>query len=92
MRLTHALLREVIIEELTKTDKEEIRRIASREAEKVNNKFKTELRSMVEEELEKLLKKTDTKDQLAEITKKILKKLYKDLAIQHPYIIDRIKL
>lgn len=41
MKLTQATLREIIIEELTKTDKEEIRRTASREAEKVNNKLRS---------------------------------------------------
>ena len=43
-------------------------------------------------ELEKLLKKKDTKDQVGEIVKKIMKKLYKDLSLEHPYIIDRIKI
>ena len=37
-------------------------------------------------------KKKNVKDDIAEITKKIMKKLYKDLSLQHPYIIDRIKL
>jgi hypothetical protein len=32
--------------------------------------------------------KTDVK----EIVKKIMKKLYKDLSLEHPYIIDRIKI
>ena len=32
-----------------------------------------------------------TKDEIAEITKKVMKKLYKDLSFHHPYIIDRIK-
>ena len=28
---------------------------------------------------------------IGDITKKVLKRLYKDLSLQHPYIIDRIK-
>jgi hypothetical protein len=28
---------------------------------------------------------------VADITKKVLKKLYRDMAIHHPYIIDRVK-
>ena len=46
----------------------------------------------VEDELEKLLKTSATKEEIAEITKKVLKKLYKDLALHHPYVIDRIKI
>jgi hypothetical protein len=46
---------------------------------------------MVEEELGKLLKKKDMKEQVGEVVKKIMKKLYKDLSLEHPYIIDRIK-
>ena len=47
---------------------------------------------MVKDELGKLLKKKDTKDQMGDMVKKILKKLYKDLSLEHPYIIDRIKI
>jgi hypothetical protein len=47
---------------------------------------------MVQDELDKLLKKKDAKDQVGEIVKKIMKKLYKDLSLEHPYIIDRIKI
>ena len=43
-------------------------------------------------ELKKLLKSRDVKADVADISKKILKKLYKDLSFHHPYIIDRIKL
>ena len=53
---------------------------------------KTDVKKMVQDELGKLLKKKDTKDQMGEIVKKIMKKLYKDLSLEHPYIIDRIKI
>jgi glutamyl-tRNA reductase len=92
MGLTSQRVREIIAEELSKADRDEIKRLASAEARKVNREFKKEVKDMVEEELERLLKKPATKDQLGEISKKILKKLYKDLSIQHPYIIDRIKI
>ena len=60
--------------------------------EELTKQDKTDVKKMVEKELEKLLKKKDTKDQVGEIVKKIMKKLYKDLSLEHPYIIDRIKI
>ena len=74
-------LKEIIVEELTKSDKDEIKRMISKE-----------LKSMVEDELEKVLKSKSIKDDIGDITKTVLKKLYKDLSIQHPYIIDRIRI
>ena len=59
--------------------------------EELTRQDKNDVKKMVEKELEKLLKKKDTKDQVGEIVKKIMKKLYKDLSLEHPYIIDRIK-
>ena len=49
------------------------------------------MKDMVEKEVSKALDSSASKDQIGDITKKVLKKLYKDLALQHPYIIDRIK-
>jgi hypothetical protein len=68
------------MEELTKTDKAEIKRMISKE-----------LKSMVEDEVAKALKSKDIKADIGDISKKILKKLYKDMSVHHPYIIDRIK-
>jgi len=59
--------------------------------EELTRQDKTDVKKMVKDELEKLLKKKEMKDQISELTKKILKKLYKDLSLEHPYIIDRIK-
>ena len=60
--------------------------------EELTRQDKTDVKKMVQDELGKLLKKKDTKDQMGEIVKKIMKKLYKDLSLEHPYIIDRIKI
>jgi predicted translin family RNA/ssDNA-binding protein len=43
---------------------------------------------LTEAQLKALIKEELTK---TEITKKVMKKLYKDLSFHHPYIIDRIK-
>jgi hypothetical protein len=81
MIITKDRLRDIILEELTKTDKNEVKRMISKE-----------LKSMVEDEVGKVLKSKSVKDDIGDITKSVLKKLYKDLSIQHPYIIDRIKI
>tara|TARA_R110002110_G_scaffold123519_1_gene300296 strand:+ start:218 stop:496 length:279 start_codon:yes stop_codon:yes gene_type:complete len=92
MKLSEAALREMVMEELSKADKKEIKKMISSELDSFEGKFKKSLRPIVEQELKKLLKTRDVKADVADISKKILKKLYKDLSFQHPYIIDRIKL
>ncbi len=80
MVITKKRLRQIILEELTRADKTEIK-----------NMITKELDSMVKKEVEKAIASKKIKDDIGDITKKVLKKLYKDLSIQHPYIIDRIK-
>jgi DNA-binding HxlR family transcriptional regulator len=80
MKITKSRLREIIVEELTRADKAAIKRMISKE-----------LKSMVEDEVAKALKSKDIKADIGDISKKILKKLYKDMSVHHPYIIDRIK-
>ena len=80
MKITKARLRTIIMEELTKADKADIKRMIAKE-----------LKTMVEDEVAKALKSKDIKDDIGDISKKILKKLYKDMSVHHPYIIDRIK-
>ena len=80
MQITESRLREIIMEELTKADKDAITRM-----------IKKELKAMVEDEVAKALKSKQIKDDIGDISKKILKKLYKDMSVHHPYIIDRIK-
>jgi len=69
-----------------------VRSVEEKLNEELTRQDKTDVKKMVKDELEKLLKKKDTKDQMGEIAKRILKKLYKDLSLEHPYIIDRIKI
>ena len=80
MKITKSRLQTLIKEDLTKTDKDDIKRMIS-----------SELKKMVEDEVGKAIGSKKIKDEIGDITKKVLKKLYKDLSIQHPYIIDRIK-
>ena len=80
MRISKSKLRALIVEELTKTDKDEIKRMISKE-----------LKAVVEDEIAKALKSKGIRDDIGDISKTILKRLYKDMSVQHPYIIDRIK-
>jgi hypothetical protein len=62
----------------------------------ISKEIQTTLKSrdtkdIIEKEIEKVIGNKATKDQMGDIAKKVLKKLYKDLSLQHPYIIDRIK-
>ena len=89
MKITKKKLRELIIEELTADDKAEVKKLAAKEAEKVIKN--RNIKDMIEKEVKKALESTATKEEMGEISKKVLKKLYKDLSLQHPYIIARIK-
>jgi len=60
--------------------------------EKLSKEDKSEIKKMIEKEVEKSLKKKETKEEVSKVVKKIMKKLYKDLSLEHPYIIDRIKI
>jgi uncharacterized protein (DUF885 family) len=79
---------QTLMEELTRTDKAEIKTLISKELDKT---LKKEVKKVLEDELPKALDSKATKEEIAEITKKVMKKLYKDLSYHHPYIIDRIK-
>ena len=80
MKITKSKLKKIIVEELTKADKGEIKKMISKE-----------LKKMVEDEVAKAIKSKGIKDDIGDISNKILKKLYKDMSVHHPYIIDRIK-
>ena len=89
MKITKKKLRELIIEELTAADKAEVKSLAAKEVKKAMKS--RDVKDMIEKEVKKSLESTATKEEIGDITKKVLKKLYKDLSLQHPYIIDRIK-
>jgi len=121
-RLLRKLVREsLILEELTKSDKKEIEKIARKQIAK-DMLAKKEIEKIAKKQVEDGIKKalgvsflgtkgdinkfvsdvtkdhadkwlTDksTKDEIADITKAVMKKLYKDLSFTYPNLIDRIK-
>tara|TARA_R110001599_G_scaffold349441_1_gene577811 strand:- start:613 stop:882 length:270 start_codon:yes stop_codon:yes gene_type:complete len=78
-------LKQLITEELSKSDKEDIEKMISKS-------IKSELKDILQDEIEKTLKTKDSKTEIGEIAKSVIKKLYKDLSYHHPYVIDRIKI
>jgi len=90
--LRRLIRRSLLSEELTKTDKKEIEKIARKQAKKeIDKVVGTSLEKTIQKEVEKTLKNKATKDELASITKAVMKKLYRDLSTSYPQVIDRIK-
>jgi hypothetical protein len=54
------------------------------------NITKDEIRKLVRDELEKLLRDKENKKEIADITKKMLKKLYRELSFNSTHIIDQL--
>jgi len=121
-----SLIREnLLLEELTKSDKKEIEKLARKQAMAIMDKEgwdKKEIEKLAKKQAddaikkalgvsflgrkgdinqfvsdvtqdtaEKWLKNKGTQQQVADITKRVVKRLYKDLAMSSPQIIDRIK-
>mgnify|MGYP003110260003 CR=1 FL=1 len=82
----------LLVEKFTKTDMKEIERISRKEAQKeITKVVGKDLQKTIKTEVEKILKNKATKEELANITKAVMKKLYKDIAVSYPQTIDRIK-
>jgi len=87
------LIRESLLtEELTKSDKKEIEKISRKQAQKeITKVVGKDLDKTIKKAVEKVMKDKATKEEMAKISKAVLKKLYRDLAISYPQVIDRIK-
>lgn len=88
MHVSKSTIVHVINEKLNAEDKSDIKKMIGTELDK---RIKRDLKKILEDELSKALKSRDIKEDIGEIAKKVIKKLYKDLSFHHPYIIDRIK-
>ena len=76
---------------LVSTDESDIKKMIANELESAQSSISKNVKKIVEEELGKMIQSKDIKDDITDITKKVMKRLYKDLSYHHPYIIDRIK-
>jgi len=84
-------IKNLLKEELNSSDKVEIKDIFEKEL----NKFikSKELKKLIEDEIQDAVgKDKKTREEIADIYKKITKELYKDLAINNAYMIDRLKI
>jgi uncharacterized membrane protein YheB (UPF0754 family) len=54
------------------------------------NLTKEEIRKLVRDELEKMLKDKEIKKDIAKITKEFVKKFYRELSMNSTYVVDRI--
>jgi len=88
MQVSKQYIVATINEALSSDDKSDIKKLIGTELDK---RVKRELKKLLADELATALKSKDTKADIGEIAKKVIKKLYKDLSFHHPYIIDRIK-
>ena len=90
MKVNKKALKQIILEELTKAD---VKKIAKEESEKAAKKaLKDFLKDDLEKEIQKTLKGKATKNEIADISKKVIKKLYKVLSFNYPFIIDRMNI
>ena len=93
----------LLLEELTKTDKKTIERMVRKqikrdmarqkeEHDKEMKKLRDDLAKIVAKEVTVVLKDKVTREDIADITKDILKKLYRELSFWSPNVIDKLKL
>ena len=90
MSISKDQVKKIIVEEFSKT---EIKDLVKKETEKaVERSLRDFLKNDLEKEILKALKDKRTKEEVADISKKVIKKLYRELSFNYPYIIDRVKL
>lgn len=73
--------------DLTKTEIKDIVR------DELDKAIRGEIKRLIKNELSKLVSSDKAiKDEIAEISKEIFKKVYRDISYHHTYMIDRVKL
>jgi len=93
MKISKKVLKQIIHEELSKTDIKEIEQIAKKAAKKeTDEQIKKFIKEELQKELEKAFKDKKSRDEIVEVVKKVTKKFYHDLTFNYSYFIDRIKL
>jgi 20S proteasome alpha/beta subunit len=82
--------KKLLKEELSSSDKSEIKDMFKKELDKFMKS--KELKDIIEDEIYNAVSKDKkTREEVADLYKKITKELYKDLSINNAYIIDRLK-
>jgi len=92
VKITRYQIRRILSEALTQTDKREIERIARKEAQgEIEKVIGRDLSKTIQEEVSKALKDKAIQQEVADISKKVIKKLYRSLAMEKSFIIDQVK-
>jgi hypothetical protein len=76
-------------EDLTRSDRTEIRKIARREVEAV---YRDELKKKIIKEVEKLLRGKSNQDVIVDVTKKVLRKFHRELYFDYTPVLSRLKI
>jgi nickel-dependent lactate racemase len=84
-------IKNLLTEELSSSDKLDVKDLIKKELDKfIKSK---ELKDIIEDEIYNAVSKDKkTREEIADLYKKITKELYKDLSINNAYIIDRLKI
>ncbi len=83
-------VKNLLKEELSSSDKSEIKDMFKKELDKFMNS--RELKKIIEDEiLDAVGKDKKTREEIADLYKKITKELYRDLSLNNTYIIDKLK-
>ena len=84
-------IKNLLTEELSSSDKSDVKDLIKKELDKfIKSK---ELKDIIEDEIYNAVSKDKkTREEIADLYKKITKELYKDLSINNAYIIDRLKI
>ena len=88
MLINEVKLRHLIREALTKTEKDEIARIARRE---MRDLFKDAYMKKIEKEIESVLKSKNYEKDIVDLVKKVMIKVYKELSFNQPHIIRQVR-
>lgn len=92
MKITRRQIRQILGEALTRTDIRDVERIARKEAkDEIQKVVGKDLAKTIQEEVVRALKDKATKQEVADISKAVVKKLYRSLAMEKAFIIDQIK-
>ena len=83
-------VKKLLTEELSSLDKSDIKDLIKKELDKfIKSK---ELKDVIEDEIYNAVSKDKkTREEIADLYKKITKELYRDLSLNNTYIIDKLK-
>jgi len=79
----------IITEAMSKSDRDEVRRIARSE---IDRYYKEDIKPRVTKEVEKLLQGKVNKDVILDVTKKVLKKFHREIYFDYTPVLNRIKI